>query len=428
MKKILVTAILTLIPFFSQARDTWYERGDGGFAAVCKDGVRTYELKEAPARYNYTLDLGQASSVDERVEYLISKVEKYNPQRASLYRGWYKTFFQEAEMLPYTFQPIDDMGLAIKFPDCTIELVVFQRAPKNSKEARYHISSVWWDQLSAYDKGALVMHELIYRELSLPPSPQTDSETPRKFNGWLNSVNSNNVSVQEYLTFLQENFITRAEYKGIPILLSGKDDVTEEWATYPLEFYTNGEAHRVTLDNGSARGFVGRDFILGTAGEPCVYEGKLQTFGVLNFYPDGMIQQITRMNREGSLQACVATYIPPSGRGFYRANSWNFDQNGRLYEFNFTAMGNLNTYLDIMDISGWHLRVVPPGIGNVTFLVGADYGLQSLKLFGNVCYDSPHRTIQLGDKPSLAPAQSLNFQNMEQEVAKLPPCASSILQ
>jgi hypothetical protein len=43
-------------------------------------------------------------------------------------------------------------------------------------KARYTISADIWNKLAPIDQAAIVIHELIYREMALPPSAHMNSE------------------------------------------------------------------------------------------------------------------------------------------------------------------------------------------------------------------------------------------------------------
>lgn len=142
MKTLIATLLLFSSVSFAQ---DWYEKGNGGFVVTCpgkpqqvldiyelenRFQIQTHQETANPVLQNMVLDLDKSESLDQRVQYLLSKIARLNPSRAQLYAQWYKSFPAEAEFLPgIHLNPIGDTGLAVPGEGCSLQQAVFQRAP-----------------------------------------------------------------------------------------------------------------------------------------------------------------------------------------------------------------------------------------------------------------------------------------------------------
>jgi hypothetical protein len=308
----------------------WYERGNGGFMVACPGHVpRTLDLHELENRYGLHLDPGHDTALDERVNYLISKIQKLNPRRAELYQTWFKTFITESQFVPNVkFSSIGDVGKVELPANCELQQVIFQRETSPMNEWRYTIDLNLWKQLSLVDQAALVLHELIYRELTGPLLPQMTSESTRHFNALVNSTEFNGFTPRDYLLRLQDINVINADYQGIAILLSARQDENSPWIKLPLSFHDNGQPLMVTLDGSSDFEWDGK--ILESfcrIFSPYNSAAKvIPTIGVLKFSQDGQPQSITPLAESDGpvlVERCQSAYEKEDGRRILR-NEWSF--------------------------------------------------------------------------------------------------------
>ena len=161
MTKIIFFLIL-LASSVSQAIDgNWFERGNGGFVILCdQKPPQTLDLYEAVHRYKWTLDKRYETDVQKRVQYLIAKIDKHNPRRASLYEQWAARFMDESEFIPnLNFGSQPDLGNTPYQSTCNKpQQVIYQRQPDFLGKIRYTINATLWEALSPLDQAGLIMH------------------------------------------------------------------------------------------------------------------------------------------------------------------------------------------------------------------------------------------------------------------------------
>ncbi len=209
---------------------------------MCPDKSVVLDLHEAEVQGSIAIDANPKSltTVEDRVQYLIDRLEEKDFYRAELYRLWFKDFFKETQFIRgQKLYPVPDVGFTYIPKECSLDLAVYQKTPDFRLKYRYTISQDIWDQLDTLNKAALIVHELIYREASLPENHHQTSESARFFNGWLNSTVFAEVVPQDYLIALQSLRFTSASYKNFKITL-GMKGLHNQWITAPLKFYDNG--------------------------------------------------------------------------------------------------------------------------------------------------------------------------------------------
>ena len=210
------------------------EKGNGGDAVVCYDtnnritSVELLDFYEAKKKGRIrSLDLGdQSLTVNEKVKYVLKKLERINPSRAKKYELWLEEFFSE-DLLDWSEKlvNIDDTG-ALGIPEnCEVEQVAVQEKPLFKGDKRYVIRKKLWDLMSKDHKAGLVLHELIYREASEIKicikngyesfscyQPHQSSKKVRYFNSMISSENKlNNISDRDYHQLIVDSDLVRAD-------------------------------------------------------------------------------------------------------------------------------------------------------------------------------------------------------------------------
>jgi len=392
MKKIFFLFSFLLISN-SYAGTDWVERGNAGFAIQCDSGrFRILDLFEAE-QDGLALDQEHSSSVEERFNHLISKISQHNPSRANLYSQWYKDFYSgnETKFIPnVNIQPIDNNGYTPVPKNCQLFQVIFQRQPSEFNSARYNISKDLWDQLSPYDQAGLLLHEFILRELSTPPSAQPNSEISRKFNGWLNSTDSSNITLRKYLEKLRNMFIVRADYQTWPILLAYKDESQQKWIQLPLGFRKDDTVQQVTLEAKQEPTFVVGNQEFGTT---CTTANNLKTSGLASFYPSGKLEYI----HQGYIDSSAKPYIENCAVGTHFVEShlsitsqgWHFREDGSI------IMANTNYFGDqagavVLNQAGNRTIAIRPGMSSpyIGFEFTAKGFITTMRFTGDSCRDS----------------------------------------
>ncbi len=162
--KMLILLIVSFITFTATAGD---RVGNGGDVIVCGDKVELLDLYEARVRGFKPLKLTTQNHEDMFREVLERRLSQLQPQRASRYREYGQEFFRESLILPgIELSDVADAGLAVIPRGCKLEQIAVQLADGDIIPGanRYTISQDLWDKLDEFNKMALMLHEVIYRE------------------------------------------------------------------------------------------------------------------------------------------------------------------------------------------------------------------------------------------------------------------------
>lgn len=154
----------------------WSGEAKGGSdVVVCRIAYATMgyrltaalSLYEARTRWGTGVELGgDELSVDDKVRLLLDRVAMDDPARAEKYRGWFGTFWAEAELLAAHRLPnLEDEGeVTPPGPDCEIQQVALRQDPVPEGGKRHVIAKLVWDQLDRNSQAATVLNELLFRD------------------------------------------------------------------------------------------------------------------------------------------------------------------------------------------------------------------------------------------------------------------------
>lgn len=147
------------------------EIGNGGDAVVCRDGsgeirfAQTLDLYEAHRKHKLKVDLGD-NSLNETQKALLalSRFEALDPGKAKDLADRVATFFDNVSFtdLDSKLPDIDDTGESELPGHCNLEQLAIQQKPLTSKDKLFKINQSLWNQLSADDRAALILHEAIF--------------------------------------------------------------------------------------------------------------------------------------------------------------------------------------------------------------------------------------------------------------------------
>lgn len=224
--------------------------GNGGDALVCYSepghtvaSVEFYDHFEARIRHGIMLDFGaQNLSVDGKLEIIFKRIERLNPSRSKLYRGWYQAFPSEAEFKSGgSLLPIPDVGYGFIPAGCEIKQLAVQMEPKFPTDNRYQIDRSWYERLDADNQAMFILHELILRELRSQGTLLSDSSSARYYNAMLGSHLTDSYSEKDYFGLLKLVGLDRADAAGIvPVLINAKEPT----------FYPNGRVEMALPESG----------------------------------------------------------------------------------------------------------------------------------------------------------------------------------
>lgn len=190
--------------------------GNGGFAILCKNKIElldTYQARENGKKVS-TLP---GSNLDEKIYFLLSKLEGVDPNRAKSYRFLYERdlrgqlSFLTIDGLRLNSSQVADKELQKQFglgnisipTDCELLLVAQQANNEYVVTLKIYQSS--WNLLALDDQASLILHELFYREAM---RRNLNSAPVRALNGLLATDEFNLLKTNDWSDILKkENFI-----------------------------------------------------------------------------------------------------------------------------------------------------------------------------------------------------------------------------
>lgn len=219
--------LCVLVGFFASSvsfANNWYDRGNGGFTVVCPDSSVVLDLFETDVngivRVRYSSELTALAKAQD----IVARLKSLDPAREALYQTWLQEFFSEASFVKNAkFAPVNDLGLVALPANCALKQVVFQRNPSVLNSSRYLIDSELWNSIDENQKAALMIHEIIYREVINGSSFETSSERVRQFNALLHANVFKNWNLKTYLDVLKSLHISTYTYQGLSFLIGYSD-------------------------------------------------------------------------------------------------------------------------------------------------------------------------------------------------------------
>jgi len=286
-----------LLLFFSTALMAGDEKGNGGDVLICPDRTPKYEVFDIfEARFirRFPLDLGaNALSVDEKMLLLLERLNKYSPTRARLYQQWYQEFMQEAQFFAdIDLGEVNDSDHILIPAGCKIKQIIIQREVSLPGDKRYIIDKNLWDHLDNDNIAALIMHELIYREMN-----QETSVHVRYFNSFLFSDKISQLTKAEFILLLRRVGLNSLEIQNLVVDLDK-----------PFSYYANGNLQKAYPTKESLFYY---------------HQQWLKPSNQISFYSNG---NVARMIVRGEYKFNSPQYATE----FTFFNDLNFHKNGRV--------------------------------------------------------------------------------------------------
>lgn len=202
-------------------------KGNGGDVIVCQKGkapVEVLDVFEARVMRGFQLELGGPGvSLEEKLNILINRLEAYSPGRASRYREWGDSFLSEAQFFRgMNFGDVEDSDHILIPSNCKLKQIIIQQKVDFPEDRRYMVNEDLWDQLDNDNKAALVLHELIYRELQSETSVNV-----RYFNSFLFSNEISRLTHDEFKKLLERVGPMSLLVQGVVV------DLDREYSFYP---------------------------------------------------------------------------------------------------------------------------------------------------------------------------------------------------
>lgn len=233
----------------SNRRESGNDVGNGGDAIVCRDGssniksVELFDVFEGRERRGLTLDLRGADKWAEKVELAIERIEKINPHRAQLYRAWLQNFRSEADYLAgIRLVDIPDTGDGWIPVACTIEQIAVRRDTDFANEKRYVIDHALWSLMDEDNKAALVLHELILREMMTNPYVNHRSSIyARYYNEMVLADRLKGMTLKQYLEFIGGLHFPTGDVHGFEFVLNDAGRAKGDQGLYKNFVYYNDQ-------------------------------------------------------------------------------------------------------------------------------------------------------------------------------------------
>lgn len=213
--------------------------GNGGSALICnRSGSVTREVFDyAEARIlapDLKIDLGDDFlSVDEKINLVLSRLEKLSPDRSRKYRETIDTILRGNPFVDSDLAPVNDAANAVVPKDCRLQqLAIHLREENNPYHRDWLIDRQLYNSLSRDSQAGLLLHEAIYNELSTLGA--TDSRNVRYFNSVISSDTLESMPLSKFVSMIASFGMEEFEYSGVPIALfrnvNGRKEYT--WPTF----------------------------------------------------------------------------------------------------------------------------------------------------------------------------------------------------
>lgn len=159
---LLILGFLISGPAFAQ-----YVVRNGGYVAECQNSpllaleimegqIQGEQFRYSPRRY-----------YQEKADDMINRIAIADQDRAKKYRTWLSTWRDDIEWQPGldTQQPNDQGAMKLPLKLCRLRVAIVQTHRSKSEFLKYWINPFVWHNLDENQKAALVVHELLYRDL-----------------------------------------------------------------------------------------------------------------------------------------------------------------------------------------------------------------------------------------------------------------------
>ncbi|AFY03316.1 hypothetical protein [Bdellovibrio bacteriovorus] len=386
ISQLVITSLLSLIAVSAHANN-WYDRGNAGFALFCTGKAPiVLDLYEVSTR-----DLGSilyskaVTPVDKAVD-LATRLEQVDPARARQYREGAKDFMASAQFVnDLGIRQTPDLGLVTVPKDCTLEQVVFQRNPSILNKARYVVNANLWNQLDADNQAALILHEVIYREVINSTANELFSERVRLFNGIIHAHHMRSLMKKDYLKMLRELHLTTYEENGLKLSL-GYTTPEGFWVDSDVFMDLMGRILSASLAANQYFGYGGMEYAcVGSTvpemGRVTLEDGNIRT---LRVNPD--------FARDGACN--LPMLIIPESNGFAIFGSlWFFDGAKNVIRVDGTLSKKTQ-----LTYKGTTYELVPDlfktDVYNTTFTFDKNMNLTEVGLGGTPCLNKTEGKIQ----------------------------------
>lgn len=197
--------------------------GNGGDVIVCGNKVELLDVYEAKMS-NHTLYRPVGKDYKQMFQDIIQKhLSTLQPKRSARYLTNLNTFESEAQFLPgIELNDVDDGGMVAIPKKCKLKQIVIQLSDdeRPAGKPRYTVSLDLWKKLDDFNKAALALHEIFYRE-----AIEHQSSNSMVVRAMIGEVLSTTINLEIYLA-LDASFSEKIEFKNRTINVYNKSKTT----------------------------------------------------------------------------------------------------------------------------------------------------------------------------------------------------------
>ena len=203
-------ALLFLLLTTSYAMAGGDRVGNGGDVVVCGNKVELLDVYEARVS-NHVIYKPVGKDYKQMFQDIIQKhLSNIQPVRSARYLNHQSTFESEAQFLPgIELNDVDDAGMVAIPKGCKLKQIVIQLSDdeRPAGKPRYTVSLDLWKRLDEFNKAALVLHEIFYRE-----AIEHESSNSMVVRAMVGEVLSTKLNLDIYLA-LDADFSNTIEFK-----------------------------------------------------------------------------------------------------------------------------------------------------------------------------------------------------------------------
>lgn len=181
---VFVVLLLSGIPTFAQ-----YVVGNGGYTVHCANSpIKALEIAEAETLGTH-INYAPGRTYLKKASQLIARIGWVDKEKANKYLVWLDQWKSQIRWMPELdqYSPHDQGHLVQPFDGCRIRVGIVQTNETRFGTQAYNINPAVWNLLSEDQKAALVLHELIYRDV-LEENLLSNSSFVRQVNIKVHSV------------------------------------------------------------------------------------------------------------------------------------------------------------------------------------------------------------------------------------------------
>ncbi|WP_295905860.1 hypothetical protein [uncultured Bdellovibrio sp.] len=185
---VLVCTLFIGLPSFAQ-----YVVRNGGYSVQCLNSpIKALEIAEGEAQgaqIHYSTKRFYLTKASD----LIGRIAAVDMEKARKYLKWLGEWKSQIKWMAQLdqYSPHDQGKIKLPYTDCRLRVGIVQINETRFGVQQYWINPAVWNTMDEDQKAALVLHELIYRDL-LEENPNSNSSFVRQVNLKVHTLDLNN--------------------------------------------------------------------------------------------------------------------------------------------------------------------------------------------------------------------------------------------